>query len=143
MRAAVAINPGTPASEISDELANAVDMVLVMSVWPGAGGQKFIKEVMPKVAQLRARYSDLDVEVDGGVGLGTIDQCATAGANVIVAGTAVFGHRDPKVVISHLRAACEEAQVRIRDVRERIARGEKVDLGAEPETQPAHYVSST
>ena len=142
MRAAVAINPGTPASEITDEIAAAVDMVLVMSVWPGAGGQKFIKEVMPKVAQLRARFPELDVEVDGGVGLGTIDNCANAGANIIVAGTAVFGHPDPKAVIAHLRTACEEAQIRIRDMRERITRGDKVDLGPEPETQPAHYCST-
>ncbi|WFD33937.1 ribulose-phosphate 3-epimerase [Malassezia cuniculi] len=138
MRAAVALNPGTPASEITDEIAAAVDMILVMSVWPGAGGQKFIKEVMPKVAELRARYPDLDVEVDGGVGLGTIDSCAKAGANVIVAGTAVFGHPDPKEVIAHLRKACEDAQVRIREQRARIAKGEQVELGNEPET---HYWS--
>ena len=65
MRAAIAINPGTPASEISDSVAHAVDMILVMTVWPGAGGQKFIQECMPKVAELRARYPDLDIEVDG------------------------------------------------------------------------------
>jgi Ribulose-phosphate 3 epimerase family len=79
MRAAVAINPGTPSSEISNELGNAVDMILVMTVWPGAGGQKFIAECMPKVAELRARFPELDVEVDGGVGPKTIDKCADAG----------------------------------------------------------------
>ncbi len=100
MRAAVAINPGTPASEISDELGNAVDMILVMSVWPGAGGQKFMKECMPKVAELRARFPELDVEVDGGVGPKTIDRCADAGANIIVAGTAIFNHPSPKDVIA-------------------------------------------
>jgi ribulose-phosphate 3-epimerase len=79
MRAAVAINPGTPSSEISNELGEAVDMILVMTVWPGAGGQKFMKECMPKVAELRARFPNLDVEVDGGVGPKTIDRCADAG----------------------------------------------------------------
>lgn len=127
MRAAVAINPGTPASEISDELGNAVDMILVMTVWPGAGGQKFMKECMPKVAELRARFPDLDVEVDGGVGPKTIDRCADAGANIIVAGTAIFNHSSPKDVIKFLRTRCDEAQERIKRERERIARGEPVD----------------
>ena len=127
MRAAVAINPGTPSSEIADELAQAVDMILVMTVWPGAGGQKFMKECMPKVAELRARYPELDVEVDGGVGPKTIDRCADAGANVIVAGTAVFNHQDPKAVIQFLRTHCERAQERIRAERERIARGEDIE----------------
>ena len=72
MRASIAINPGTPATEISDEIAHAVDMILVMTVWPGAGGQKFIAECVPKVAELRARFPELDVEVDGGVGPKTI-----------------------------------------------------------------------
>lgn len=57
MKASVAINPGTPASEISDELAEAVDMILVMTVWPGAGGQSFMKELMPKVSSRAARRS--------------------------------------------------------------------------------------
>lgn len=55
MRAAIAINPGTPTSEISNELGNAVDMILVMTVWPGYGGQKFMKECMPKVGSRRRR----------------------------------------------------------------------------------------
>ncbi|KAL4400014.1 ribulose-phosphate 3-epimerase [Malassezia pachydermatis] len=127
MRASVAINPGTPATEISDALAKAVDMILVMTVWPGAGGQKFIKECMPKVAELRARYPDLDVEVDGGVAPATISACADAGANVIVAGTAVFRDPKPDAVIQYLREQCEQAQARIREERERILRGDKVE----------------
>ncbi|WFD29298.1 ribulose-phosphate 3-epimerase [Malassezia sp. CBS 17886] len=134
MRAAVAINPGTPASEISKELGDAVDMMLVMTVWPGAGGQKFMKECMPKVAELRARFPDKDVEVDGGVGPKTIDRCADAGANVIVAGTAVFNHPDPKAVILFLRSHCERAQERIRAERERIANGEDVGDDFRPTT---------
>lgn len=127
MRASVAINPGTPATEISDELGRAVDMILVMTVWPGAGGQKFMAECMPKVAELRARFSELDVEVDGGVGPKTIAACADAGANVIVAGTAVFHDPQPSSVIQYLRTQCEQAQARIRDERERILHGEHVD----------------
>ena len=107
-------------------MAHAVDMILVMTVWPGAGGQKFIQECMPKVAELRARYPDLDIEVDGGVGPKTIDRCADAGANVIVAGTAVINHPDPREVILLLRKECERAQERIRNERERFARGEQV-----------------
>lgn len=127
MRASVAINPGTPATEISDALGRAVDMILVMTVWPGAGGQKFIAECMPKVAELRARFADLDVEVDGGVGPKTIAACADAGANVIVAGTAVFNDPQPSTVIQYLRTQCEQAQAQIREERERILRGEHVD----------------
>ena len=74
-----------------------------MTVEPGFGGQKFRPECMPKVQALRERYPELDIEVDGGLGLGTIDQAAEAGANVIVAGTAVFGAQDPKEVIKKLR----------------------------------------
>jgi ribulose-phosphate 3-epimerase len=120
MRAAIAINPGTPTSEISNELGNAVDMILVMTVWPGYGGQKFMKECMPKVAELRARFPDLDIEVDGGVGPNTIDRCADAGANVLVAGTAIFHAESPKEVIQFLRQRCEEAQTRIQAEREQI-----------------------
>ena len=126
MRASIAINPGTPASEISDEVGHAADMILVMTVWPGAGGQKFIAECMPKVAELRARFPDMDVEVDGGVAPKTICACADAGANVVVAGTAVFRDPKPDAVIQYLREQCEQAQTRIREERERILRGEQV-----------------
>lgn len=83
-------------------------MVLVMTVYPGFGGQKFMPSELPKVAALRERYPDLDIEVDGGLGLGTIDQAAEAGANVIVAGSAVFGAQDPAEVIAKLREAVEK-----------------------------------
>ncbi|MCO5609965.1 hypothetical protein L7F22_064200 [Adiantum nelumboides] len=120
MRAAVAINRARPTSEISNELGESVDMILVMTVWPGYGGQIFMKECMPKVAELRARFPNLDIEVDGGVGPKTIDRCADAGANVLVAGTAIFAAEDPKEVISFLRQRCEEAQERIKAEREQI-----------------------
>ena len=83
-------------------------MVLIMTVEPGFGGQKFMASKMPKVKALRERYPELNIEVDGGLGEGTIDQAAEAGANVIVAGSAVFGAKDPADVISKLRAAVEK-----------------------------------
>jgi ribulose-phosphate 3-epimerase len=83
-------------------------MVLVMTVHPGFGGQKFMASELPKVTALRKRYPDLNIEVDGGLGLGTIDQAADAGANVIVAGSAVFGAQDPGDVIAKLREAVEK-----------------------------------
>lgn len=82
-------------------------MVLVMTVHPGFGGQKFMASELPKVTALREKYPNLNIEVDGGLGLGTIDQAADAGANVIVAGSAVFSAQDPKEVISKLREAVE------------------------------------
>ena len=82
-------------------------MVLVMTVNPGFGGQKFMTSELPKVRAIRDRYPDLDIEVDGGLGLDTINQAAEAGANVIVAGSAVFGAKDPTDVMAKLRAAVE------------------------------------
>ena len=78
-------------------------MALVMTVEPGFGGQKFMASELPKVQALRARYPDLNIEVDGGLGPATIGQAADAGANVIVAGSAVFGAQDPSEVIALLR----------------------------------------
>ena len=83
-------------------------MVLVMTVHPGFGGQKFMASELPKVKAVRERYPDLNIEVDGGLGVGTVDQAAEAGANVIVAGSAVFGAKDPSDVISKLREAVEK-----------------------------------
>jgi len=82
-------------------------MVLIMTVEPGFGGQKFMADMMPKVETLRKRYPNLDIEVDGGLSESTVDIAAQAGANVIVAGSAVFGAKDPVEVISKLRNAVE------------------------------------
>lgn len=82
-------------------------MVLVMTVEPGFGGQKFMADMMPKVENLRKRYPKLNIEVDGGLSESTVDIAAQAGANVIVAGSAVFGAKDPGEVISKLRNAVE------------------------------------
>lgn len=96
----------TPALPIMLTLKH--QMVLVMTVNPGFGGQKFMASELPKVQALRQRYPDLNIEVDGGLGPGTVDQAAEAGANVIVAGSAVFGAKDPADMIALLRKAVQE-----------------------------------
>jgi len=83
-------------------------MVLIMTVEPGFGGQSFMASELPKVTALRDKYPGLHIEVDGGISEKTIDQAAEAGANVIVAGSAVFGSEDPADVISQLRAAVQK-----------------------------------
>jgi len=109
MRAGVAISPDTPSTAITDEIAKEAEMLLVMTVYPGRGGQKFMSECVPKVAELRQRFPGKDIQVDGGVGPKTITPCAEAGSNVIVAGTAVFGAPSPKDVISEMRDAVLKA----------------------------------
>jgi ribulose-phosphate 3-epimerase len=111
-RAGVAVKPGTPISQIAD-LVPGIDMILVMTVEPGFGGQAFMQETMTKVREARrlADAADVDiwVQVDGGVGLDTIEQCAEAGADVFVAGSAVFRAADPSVMVEQLRACAENA----------------------------------
>jgi len=112
--AAVAINPATPASVVAYVL-DLVDMVLVMTVNPGFGGQEYIATMEPKVAEIRAmieaRRLDVDIEVDGGISPATVAGAATAGANVLVAGSALF--RDPDGLghgVEELRKLAEAAQ---------------------------------
>ncbi|KJA26103.1 hypothetical protein HYPSUDRAFT_350230 [Hypholoma sublateritium FD-334 SS-4] len=112
MKAGVAISPDTLSTEITDAVANAAEMLLVMTVYPGRGGQKFIDRCVPKVAELRARFPEKDIEVDGGVGPKTIGICADAGSNVIVAGTAIFGAENPESVIQELKDVVNTAQAR-------------------------------
>src|SRR5205085_9682542 len=91
----LALNPGTPAGAIA-HLCTHVDLVLVMSVWPGFGGQRFIGSALEKLERVRGMLrKDQRLEVDGGIDGSTVAQCAAAGADTFVAGTAVFGHRDP------------------------------------------------
>ncbi|KAJ3217119.1 hypothetical protein HDU67_008496 [Dinochytrium kinnereticum] len=104
MKAGIAVKPGTPIESVFN-VADKSDMVLVMTVEPGFGGQSFMENCMPKVAALRARFPDLDIEVDGGLGPDTIDKAATAGANVIVAGTSIFKSPSPKDTIALLRSS--------------------------------------
>ncbi|KAL4653138.1 hypothetical protein ACB092_01G281000 [Castanea dentata] len=112
MRPGVAVKPGTPIEEVYPlvEGENPVEMVLVMTVEPGFGGQKFMPETMEKVQVLRKKYPSLDIEVDGGLGPSTIDVAASAGANCIVAGSSVFGASEPGQVISLLRKSVQGAQ---------------------------------
>lgn len=109
MKAGCAIKPNTPADSLYD-VADHLDMALVMTVEPGFGGQSFKKECLPKVEALRQRYPQLNIEVDGGVSPDTIDACADAGANVIVAGTAIFKAKDPADVIRTLRESVDKRQ---------------------------------
>ncbi|MEG1133237.1 MAG: ribulose-phosphate 3-epimerase [Cellulosilyticaceae bacterium] len=97
MKAGVSLNPGTPVSVI-ESIIDEVDMVLIMSVNPGFGGQKFIPYSLTKIAQVRemarARNKKLLIQVDGGVDLSNVEEVISAGANVIVAGSAVFSASD-------------------------------------------------
>ncbi|MEO6123049.1 MAG: ribulose-phosphate 3-epimerase [Ilumatobacteraceae bacterium] len=114
-KAAVALNPATPASAISHVL-DLVDMVLVMTVNPGFGGQSYIATMEPKIREVRAMIEaagltdQVDVEVDGGIGPDTVGGAAGAGANVLVAGSALF--RDPAGLahaVADIRAKAEAA----------------------------------
>jgi ribulose-phosphate 3-epimerase len=116
-RAGVALNPATPVSLLED-IAADLDVVLVMSVNPGFGGQKFIPSTlhkMRKLAEIRGeRGLGYRIEVDGGVSLETVAEVVQAGAEILVAGNAVFGKGDPsKNAQGLLRAASEAAMVKV------------------------------
>lgn len=102
MKVGLALKPGTSVDVIESYISLA-DMVLIMTVEPGFGGQKFMDNMMDKVRYLRENHPDLDIEVDGGVGLSTIDHCAKAGANMIVSGTAIINAANQKEVICSLK----------------------------------------
>jgi len=111
MRAAVSVKPATPATEaggLTKEVLDKVDMVLIMTVEPGFGGQSFMEGPLEKVRLLRALRPSLNIQVDGGLALDTIDRAAEAGANVIVAGTGIFGAEDPKSVMDTFRTTIEK-----------------------------------
>jgi ribulose-phosphate 3-epimerase len=112
-RPAVALNPSTPLSAVEWVIGDCA-MVLVMTVNPGFGGQRYVEACTQKVRDLRAladrRNPALEIEVDGGVKPETAATVAGAGANVLVAGTAVFGQADYRAAISALRAAAAAAQ---------------------------------
>jgi len=101
-RPSLALNPDTPVTLVRPYL-DRVDMVLVMSVFPGFGGQKFMPSVLPKFAELRDAGFQGDLEIDGGIGPSTIAAAAEAGANIFVAGSAVFGAPDLAGRITELR----------------------------------------
>ena len=79
MAAGIAISPDTPSSAIIDTVGKSADLLLVMTVQPGRGGQKFMPECLEKVRELRARFPEKNIQVDGGVGTGNACQCAEAG----------------------------------------------------------------
>ncbi|MBY3620435.1 ribulose-phosphate 3-epimerase [Acinetobacter sp. CUI P1] len=113
LKAGVAINPGTPASAVREVLED-VDMVLVMTVNPGFGGQAFIPNTLRKITQIREWANevnpDLLIEVDGGVSEATAPLVVGAGADVLVAGNAVFGRSDRAAAILEIREAAEAAR---------------------------------
>lgn len=105
-KAGVSLNPSTPLAVIEEVLAD-IDMVLIMSVNPGFGGQKFIPGAVDKIARLRSmlvqRNLTVDIEVDGGINADTAKQVIAAGANILVAGSAVYGAADTKQAIKAIR----------------------------------------
>ncbi len=111
-RAGLALNPGTAIDPYAD-LLSEVDMLLMMTVEPGFGGQPFLDLVLPKLRRARdliARHGgEVWLQVDGGVDEETIGRCAEAGADVFVSGTAVFGSQDPAAAVAHLRSIAEAA----------------------------------
>ena len=105
-KAGVALNPHTPVAVLEDVL-EMTDLVCLMSVNPGFGGQKFIYQTLPKVKKLREMLDERNIsaliEIDGGVGLQNAESLLQAGADVLVAGSSVFGARDPAYVIRQLK----------------------------------------
>ena len=112
-KAGLVLNPATPVSWL-DHTLDKLDLVLLMSVNPGFGGQQFIRSVLPKVAEVRKRIDalkrDIWLEVDGGVKIDNIAEIARAGADTFVAGSAVFSSKDYAATIRELRAQLATAQ---------------------------------
>ena len=103
IKAGVSLNPETPLSKIKD-LLDFVDFVLLMTVNPGFGGQKFIRSALPKIKKLRAIFHG-DISVDGGINAKTAPGIIRAGANILAAGSYIFNALDPKAAIERLRNA--------------------------------------
>jgi ribulose-phosphate 3-epimerase len=114
-RAGMALRPATAVDPYA-ELLPELDMLLVMTVEPGFGGQKFLDLCLPKIARARdliaASGAELWLQVDGGVSVDTIGRCAEAGADMFVAGSAVFGADDPDAAVERLRSLAAEATAR-------------------------------
>ncbi len=110
-RASMALRPATPIDPYEELLAE-LDMILIMTVEPGFGGQKFLDLCLPKIRRARELMDKHGVEtwlqVDGGISLETIGRCAEAGADVFVAGSAVFDAADPDAMVEALRAAAQD-----------------------------------
>lgn len=107
-RAAAALKPETDLDSL-DGVLEYLDMILIMTVEPGFGGQAFMSDMMPKVARARELSgAEMWIEVDGGVSQNTIMECKEAGANVFVAGSCVYSHPDPAQVVRDLRALVDK-----------------------------------
>lgn len=112
MKVGVSLKPGTPADAIYEYADKGLfDLILVMTVEPGFSGQSFKPEMMPKVETLRKKYPRVNIQVDGGLSPKTVDQASKAGANVIVAASAIFGSDDKGGVIKSLRESVESQGV--------------------------------
>jgi len=112
VKAALSVKPKTPVEEVFPYL-DSLDMVLIMTVEPGFGGQSFMEDMMPKVRALREEITrrglDVDIQVDGGISDKTIATAAKNGANVFVAGSALFGAPDSRAMMATLKKLAEEA----------------------------------
>ncbi|MFQ9065112.1 MAG: ribulose-phosphate 3-epimerase [Eubacterium sp.] len=108
-KAALAIKPATSIDEVVKYL-DKISMVLVMTVEPGFGGQSFMESTMPKIEAIRKINPDIDIEVDGGINADTVKIAAKAGANVFVAGSAVFKSENPAETIALLKKNAQDVQ---------------------------------
>ena len=108
-KAALAIKPATPIDEVVKYL-DKISMVLIMTVEPGFGGQSFMESTMPKIEAIRKINPDIDIEVDGGINADTVKIAAKAGANVFVAGSAVFKSENPAETIALLKKNAQDVQ---------------------------------
>ncbi|WP_203362267.1 ribulose-phosphate 3-epimerase [Bacillus sp. REN10] len=110
VKAGVVLNPATPVHMI-EHILEDIDMVLLMTVNPGFGGQSFIHSVVPKIRQVKQmiieKGLDVEIEIDGGVNVETAKLCTEAGADILVAGSAVYNKEDRKQAIEEIRAAAE------------------------------------
>ena len=108
----MALKPATPIEPYED-LLSELDMILIMTVEPGFGGQKFLDVCVPKIRRTRELLDkhglDLWIEIDGGVSADTIERCAEAGADVFVAGSAVYAADNPTAMVDQLRGLAEQA----------------------------------
>ncbi|WP_129662977.1 ribulose-phosphate 3-epimerase [Phytoactinopolyspora endophytica] len=111
-RAGVGLKPATPVEQFED-LLTEIDMLLVMTVEPGFGGQEFLDVCLPKIRKAREMVSrsglDIWIQIDGGVSKETVERCADAGADVFVAGSAVYGAADAAAAVEDLRRLAEHA----------------------------------
>jgi ribulose-phosphate 3-epimerase len=112
----IALNPSTPL-EVLNYIIKDIDMILVMTVNPGFGGQEFIPSMLDKIKALKNKTVELDlnidIEVDGGIHSGNIEEIVRAGANVIVAGSAIFNSPDPSAIIDDMRMKAKDEFMRV------------------------------